>query len=610
MRKISKNIILVGLALFFNTGCSDMLDQSPDNILPDEEVFKDWNMIQSVLANYYGRVKWGQRIDDDWQYIFLDEACNSNGGPDYTQNFGDNHWRVYDYDLIRNINQFLEGARSDAAAGLTAAQRNQIEGEARFLRAWTYFNMCRTLGGMPIVGDSVFSYNAGMDVVPLQIPRSTEAELYEYVMDECSEIAELLPEGHTTNSARANKWTALALKARAAVYAGSIAKYNNLMETPVRTNGGEVGIPADRAAGFYQTALATSKEIIELSGYALHDANPDKGVNFYEATSVKDNNEEVMWTTDYKYPGVTTQFTTRNIPRSVREDMDGTIITPVLNIVEAFEYINDRNGAIKNKDASGNYIYYNHPEGIFKDKDPRLYGTVIYSGSEFRGKEIVFQAGRKFRVNGQWKEEIGAIGSKDAEGNLITSEDGPTTTNEQNVNKTGFCIRKFLDETPGSGSRGRGSEMWFVNFRYAEILLIAAEAAMELENQPEAVAYINLIRERAGIQPLTAVTLNDIVRERRVELAFENHRFWDLKRWRLAHRIWNGIENDPGATHYALFPYVVNEPGSPENGKWVYDKQKAHMSVYPRYFQLKNYYNFLDQDWINRNPKLVKNPYQ
>ncbi|MEN6452830.1 MAG: RagB/SusD family nutrient uptake outer membrane protein [Prolixibacteraceae bacterium] len=610
MRKISKNIILAGLALFLNIGCSDMLDQSPDNILPDEEVFKDWNMIQSVLANYYGRVKWGQRIDDDWQYIFLDEACNSNGGPDYTQNFGDNHWRVYDYDLIRNINQFLQGARSDAAAGLTVAQRNQIEGEARFLRAWTYFNMCRTLGGMPIVGDSVFSYNAGMDVVPLQIPRSTEAELYEYVMDECSEIAELLPEGHTTNSARANKWTALALKARAAVYAGSIAKYNNLMETPIKTNGGEVGISADRAAGFYQIALATSKEIMEQSGYALHDANPDRGVNFYEATSVKDNNEEVMWTTDYKYPGVTTQFTTRNIPRSVREDMDGTIITPILNIVEAFEYINDRNGAIKNRDVSGNYIYYNNPEGIFKDKDPRLYGTVIYSGSEFRGQEIVFQAGRKFRVNGQWKEEIGAIGSKDAEGNLITSEDGPTTTNEQNVNKTGFCIRKFLDETPGSGSRGRGSEMWFVNFRYAEILLIAAEAAMELENHSEAVNYINLIRERAGIQPLTAVTLNDIVRERRVELAFENHRFWDLKRWRLAHRIWNGIENDPGATHYALFPYVVNEPGSPENGKWVYDKQKAHMSVYPRYFQLKNYYNFLDQDWINRNPKLVKNPYQ
>ncbi len=610
MRKIYKVLIILGVGLMLNTSCSDFLDQSPDNILTNEEVFKDWNMIQSVLANYYGRVKWGQRIGDDGQYIYLDEACNSSGGPDYTQGFADDQWRVYDYGLIRDINQFLQGTRSDAAAGLTDLQRNQIEGEARFLRAWTYFNMCRCMGGMPIVGDTVFAYSSGMDVSPLQIPRSTEAGLYDYIIRECTEIAELLPAEHTTNSARVNRWTALALKARAAIYAGSIAKYNNLMETPVETPGGEVGISADKAQGYYETALSASEKIITESGYALHNSNPDKGVNFYEATSVKDNNEEVMWVNDYIYPGMTTQFTTRNIPRSVREDMDGTIITPVLNLVEAFEYTNDRDGTLHNKNASGDYIYYDNPEDIYQDKDPRLYGTVIYGGSEFRGQKIIFQAGRKYMDNGQWQEEVGAIGSKDESGNLITSEDGPTTTNEQNVNKTGFCVRKFLDETPGSGSRGRGSEMWFVNFRYAEILLIAAEASMELGDQPSAVEYINQVRNRAGIQPLESVTLNDIVQERRVEFAFENQRFWDLKRWRLAHKVWNGIDGDPQATHYAFFPYRVNEPGSAEDGKWVFDKQKEHMSVYPRHFQMKNYYDFLDQDWLNRNPKLVKNPYQ
>jgi hypothetical protein len=79
-KKIYTIILLLGLGGLFGTSCSDMLDQSPDNILTNEEVFKDWNMVQSVLANYYGRVKWGQRIDDDWQYIYLDEACNSSGG--------------------------------------------------------------------------------------------------------------------------------------------------------------------------------------------------------------------------------------------------------------------------------------------------------------------------------------------------------------------------------------------------------------------------------------------------------------------------------------------------------------------------------------------------
>ena len=430
----------------FNTSCDDFLEQSPDNLLTNEDVFKDWNMIQSVLANYYGRVKWGQRIDDDWQYIYLDEACNSSGGPDYTQNFGENHWRVYDYSLIRNINQFLTGVRSSAASGLTEIQRNQIEGEARFLRAYTYFNMVKCMGGMPIVGDDVFEYNQGMDITPLQIPRSTESEAYDYIIQECTEIFVLLSSSHTTHSARVNAWTALALKARAALYAGSLAKYNNLLGEPIKTAGGEVGIPADKAQSYFSTALITSRKIIAESGYSLYTNNSDKGENFYEATSLKDNNNEVMWVTDYKYPGITTQFTTRNIPRSIREDMDGTAITPILNLVEAFEFIDDRNGDLVTKDSEGDYVYYEHAIDIFANKDPRLYGTVIYPGSTFKGKKITFQAGRKYLNGSIWTNETGAIGSKDADGNIITDENGPTTTNDQNVNKTGFCIRKFLDQ--------------------------------------------------------------------------------------------------------------------------------------------------------------------
>jgi hypothetical protein len=246
---------------------------------------------------------------------------------------------------------------------------------------------------MPIVGDEVFEYQQGMDITPLQIARSTEAETYDYIIKECDEIFEKLPASKTTNSSRVNRWTAMALKARAAIYAASIAKYNNLLGAPIKTAGGEVGIPADKAQSYYQLALTTAKKIIAESGYSLQNAKADKGVNFYEATSVKDNNVEVMWSTDYKYPGVTTQFTTRNIPRSIREDMDGTIITPILNLVEAFEYANDRNGALKTVDANGNYIFYDKSSDIFKNKDARLYGTIIYPGAVFKGKEINFQLG-------------------------------------------------------------------------------------------------------------------------------------------------------------------------------------------------------------------------
>src|SRR5690606_12808105 len=120
-----------------------------------------------------------------------------------------------------------------------------------------------------------------------------------------------------THSARANKWTAQMLKARAAIYAGSLANYNNKMTSPIRTAGGEVGIPADRAEGYYQQALAAAKDVIDNSPYELQLNKPDDlQRNFYEAISIKDNNTEVIWAQDRIYPGTgqQTNFTTANIP--------------------------------------------------------------------------------------------------------------------------------------------------------------------------------------------------------------------------------------------------------------------------------------------------------
>ena len=90
--------------------------------------------------------------------------------------------------------------------------------------------------------------------------------------------------------------------------------------------------------------------------------------------------------------------------------------------------------------------------------------------------------------------------------------------------------------------------MWSPYFRLAEAYLIAAEASFELKGSTtESLGYINAIRERAGVQPLTALTFENIVHENHVEFAFEGHRWWDLKRWRLADKIWNGDSNNPSA---------------------------------------------------------------
>lgn len=607
--KLKNIFIAFALVLFALTSCSEFLEREPDTILSDDQVFGDEVMIKSVLSNFYGRITWGQHIDDSYSYTILDEASRSDSGPDTRQGFEDNRWRVYDYTLMRNLNQFLKGVRETDV--LDADTQKMLEGEARFIRAWLYFNMARGMGGMPIIGDEVFEYSPGMDITTLQYPRSTEAEIYNYIISECEAIKNFLPENPSINAARATKWAALMLKARAAVYAGSIANYNNKMPNPIKTPGGEVGIDANLAQGYYQTALSAAEEVINSGKYELQLNKPDdRGRNFYEALSVKENNKEVIWARDYKYPGQTNGFTQINIPASHAEDIDRAYAGPILNLVEDFEYINERDGEIKIRDNEGNYIFYDRAEDAFANKDPRLWGTVIYPGAIFKGSPIVLQAGQKYFENGEWHVRTSTPGSTDENDILITSINGPNQSNDQYVNKSGFFFRKFLDETPSASTRGRRSEMWFPRFRFAEAVMIASEAAFELGQADKALTYLNMVRERAGIQPLTSMTFDDIVQERRVEFAFEDHRYWDLKRWRIADKVWNGIQDDPNAQQWGLFPYLVNDPGNPNHGKWVFDKIKIHMSPFPRDFQMRNYYNFIDQGWINNNPKLVKNPYQ
>ena len=607
MKKYYMMILAVALTI---SGCSDFLDRDPDDYIGGEMVYGDEKLASAAVANLYGRVYWGQNIDQDKLYIYLDEACLSSGSPDNTYGFSNEFMRVYEYSLLRDMNILLQGFRSKAGEALGKALRTRLEGEIRFLRAWTYFNMARSLGGMPLIGDNVFEYTSGMDVSTLQFPRSSEAGIYDYVISECEDVARnFLGEEPSVNGARAIKWTALALKARAALYAGSIARYNARMATPLQTPQGSVGIPAEKDTYYYDIALKAAQEIIASHKYELYELNSDKRRNFYEATSVKNGNKEVIWTFDHIYPGSVTMFSANNFPTSHAEEESSTNITPILNLVEAFEYVDNRDGSLRLTDCDGRSVVYDNAADLFADKDPRLWGTVIYPGSELKGEPVVFQAGRVSPGDsGNWNYEVGGAGSTDPDGELITSVNGPSTTNDGQRNKSGFCIRKFIDETSKASTR-QGSGMWFINFRYAEILLIAAEAAFELGDDT-ALGYINEVRDRAGIQQLKTLTLDDIVRERRVEFAFENHRYWDLKRWRKAHLLWNGSETNPDAVHYALFPYKINAPGDPDDGKWIFERKATHMTMYPRLFEMRNYYNFLSQEWLSNNPKLEKNPYQ
>jgi hypothetical protein len=208
----------------------------------------------------------------------------------------------------------------------------------------------------------------------------------------------------------------------------------------------------------------------------------------------------------------------------------------------------------------------------------------------------------------------------------VVGFDGPINGKEHTA-QTGFYLRKFIDPAPGGGSRGTQSEVPWVRYRYSEVLLNAAEAAFELGQPGEAAGYMNQVRARAGlIIPLTAaeINLDRIVHERRVELAFEGHLLFDMKRWRLAHVIWDGTKmtvadllgnigkesTKRNTQPFSLWPYKYHNPGNANHGKWLYKINMLGAVTAANRFQMGNYYSFIDDNVRANNPKIVRQPNQ
>ncbi|WP_418696575.1 RagB/SusD family nutrient uptake outer membrane protein [Bacteroides sp.] len=610
-------------AMFAFSSCEGFLDRKPDTLLTQDQTFGDPVLVKSVLANFYGRITFGQRIDNGDEWAMLDEVITYDNN-DSEFNVDRNKWRPYDYTLVHDLNQFLQGIQDSKA--VDEETKIAYIGEVRYIRAWLYFCMGRGLGGVPIVGDQIFNYTPGMDITTLQVPRSTEEELYDYVISECREAAKLLTKSTNKNSARANYWVAKALEARAAITAASLATYNTTAAHPqLRTTGGEVGIPASRAKDYYETALAASKDIIENGPYKLMKAsdNTPKAYadNFYKAVCQKDGNTEVIWCRDYVSPGQTHGFTTNNLPKSIEQDTGSDRLSVLLNLVEAFEPINateDQKGTSVPFEVGtpSNPKFFENTTDLFMERDPRLMGSIIVPGATFDSKVIELQAGQLRKEGGAWTELTADRNSHDSEGRLITANNGPFGGNQREINRTGFYIRKYLDATPSAGTIGRGSEMWNVYFRIAEAYLIAAEASWELsrnDGDTEALKYINEVRSRAGIQPLNTIDHKKIMHEYEVEFAFEGHRWWNLKRWMEASNIWTGEQTVRSSQRLGLWPYRVVAPGDANDGKWVFiEKNMQDLGLWRRPLKLTDaqYYSEIDNGWINNNPKLVKNPYQ
>ncbi len=604
-------IALMIVGLFTSCNEDDWLQRTPKDRITDEQLWNDPNMILGLLANYYDRLPQLAGVFNTGTNAEFDDAMWSGHVDQNWRNdihYGDDYARYWDYTFIRHINLSLENL-DEYSVKLSDAQKNQFNAELRFIRAYVYFELVKRMGGVPLITSQLI-YDGSGDPSSLQIPRAKESEVYDFIYSEIQEIKGNLTETVGSRT-RANKITALALQSRAMLYAGSIAKYNSLMSSPISTTGGEVGIPANMANDYYQKSLSASEEIIADPEYELYNpAGSAKGENFYKLFFDK-SAKEVIFAKDFM-TGKVHGFTYDNVVRSFRTDIEGSsILTPSLSLVESFEYLDGSKGTLKDKDAQGNYITYTNMADIFANKDARLYGTVVYPGSQFRNMPVNMQAGVAIWEDGEYTFKVGNLGSAHDDGGVLTGFDGPRN-DDQYVSNTGFYLRKFVSESPQDGVRPSLASNWWTWFRLGEIYLNAGEAAFELGQTAKALNYINEVREAHGGFPansLTELTIETIQNERRVELAFEDHRFFDLKRWRIADKVWNGLETDANAVVHGLYPYRVIRPGHPDDGKYIFDRMRPTRFRRARFFKMANYYSSIDPSVLNNNPKLVKNPF-
>lgn len=634
---MKKIYLYIGMASLLAAGSckrdSEFLNVQPTSIISTDLAFENASNVLSVLANLYNR-----QVDfstvKDWATMadFSESFPSENGRANLVQrnSWGYGEWATWDYAYIRELNLFLE--RLDASTTLAAADKAQFKAEARFLRANYYFEMVKRMGGVPLILKSL-TYDFSGKTDDLQYPRAKESELYDFVISEAEAIKGDLPIDTKSSAvfcARATRGAALAMEARAALYAGSIAKYGAGTPT-VSLPGGEVGIPASMANGYYTKALNAAKQIINgsVGNYALYNKKPDLSENFANIFIDKGNNPETIFIEDFKLKsGKVHYFTGSNQPRYGAEEEEGGRINPSLNLVEAFEKLDNTFAPIPIADGSGNPIYYTNQTDPFAGRDARLAGTVMLPGTSFKGRTVdiwngyVLADGSVFSGDdrGQQKVLPGTTTLRQ-----VVGFDGPINAKEFTA-QSGFYLRKYLDPAIGSGSRGTNSELPFIRYRYAEVLLNAAEASFELGNTADAAMYMNQVRARAGLTtPLAPadITFDRIVHERRVELAFEGHFFYDMKRWRLAHVVWDGVKmtvtdllSDIGkATKrntqpYALWPFKYYNPASPNDGKWLYRIVLPSLVTGANTFQMGNYYSAIDATVRANNPKIVKQPNQ
>jgi hypothetical protein len=577
--KIRINILLRTLIislLLMSSGCKKYLNTEPVNMLSTEMVLTNKSAFQAHLAVIYTKMyfeRFSVYMDINTNQL-VNCVSGQNATLDAGSTFTDNTQEINDvwarcYSVLRDLNILIkEWPKQTAFKGTEA---DNVLGELKFLRAYTYFKLVRGYGGVPLVTDPM-EIPASGDVTELQKPRANEVDVWDFIQTEMTAAINLMS---TVNDPyRINKWSGLALKSRAMMYAGSVARYSQIQLS------GILGVPAADANRFFQYASDAAKTLITTGPYRLYNLNSDKAANFRQLFfDESTNNLERILTTAYYWPLKTSPVDRNTAPYAHRSSEGyGSYVNVTLDMIDQFEYTDNRNGSLKMKDATNNYIVYDKAIDIFARKDPRFFATVLAPGSPWKGT-ILYVYGSKLKSGAE------------------TTGSGSSGIGPPEATSTGFLMAKWSDPNPPRPISGNSSEVDKFCIRYAEVLLNYAEAQLELVNEPEARIYINQVRDRAGLPALATVTMDDIRRERYVELAFEDNCYWDWKRWRIA-----SVKMSATPTR-GLWP-IFDEV----NNKYVFKEFNLAANLFQKTYYPHMYYFRIATAILNANLKLVQNP--
>ena len=521
-----KNIIIKGLLALLPllmAACSpnSLFDDAPKNKISDEETWRNPMLLDEYVNTWYRNMNAGfktyvpstalfKSISRYYLPWFADQL--SNGKSDwYNAGYGDvlkaneesitrwagTTWSNY-YTQIQYINSFLE----NKAKVPDAAQRRRVEGEAHFFRAYYYYMLWRRFGGVLLIDHKYDPLTR-----PEKFPRASYEQMVSFIVSEADKADSLLSVTNTAADAgRITRGAAIMLKAKTYLWASGTVFQNKTKSY--------LGFTDDKSQAMLQKARAAYDELFALGVYQLvtiTGATQDKIRDEYRQIFISKNTSESILEVQHSNDGDYANKSGHTLDRdAAAPSFTGTTAayTPTQNHVDEYGM---RGGAVYD------------PQHPYDNRDYRFYANVLYNGCEYRSHTM-------------------DMATTDGKAGADITPYGSSTTAA--VSRTGYYLGKFVDASQSIDDNNTyASKQDYIIWRLAEAYLDYAEVCYRLGDNAAALDMVNRIRTRVHMDALSTLTWDDIVRERRVEMAFEETTYWDQLRWGTAEQTFSGRTN-------------------------------------------------------------------